>query len=162
MTMKLLEGVVEETEDPRVIFLEAENRRLTRELNDARVEAQRAKEDAERALSMLRRQLSPLYRALQAVFGELDAAGIGEESTQIPNPKSQIPTASAKWDEWKSRLGTSCAKVIDALLLQDGMTVTALTIACKMGKRTVYEATSKMGRAGILLNNGGRFSLKQL
>jgi hypothetical protein len=29
-----------------------------------------------------------------------------------------------------------------------------------MGKRSVYDATSKMGQAGILIKNGGKFSLK--
>lgn len=36
----------------------------------------------------------------------------------------------------------------------------ALTVACRMAKQTVYDATSKMGRAGILVNSGGKFSLK--
>lgn len=149
--------------DPRdgeIKELSEENKRLARALADANVRAERAQEDAERALSALRRQLTPLYRALQAVFGELDAAGVRDDAQSSSAGSST--QSSAKWDEWKSRLGSSCAKVIDALLLQDGLTVTALTIACKMGKRTVYEATSKMGRAGILVNNGGRFSLKQL
>lgn len=155
MTMRLLEGEVVPQVDPHVERLRQETRRLERELADAKVEAQRAREDAQRALSMLRQQLSPLYRALQAVFGELDGAGVGEAVG--PGP---VGGSDPKWDEWKRRLGGSCAKVIDALLLGGEMNVTALTVACKMAKQTVYDATSKMGRAGILVNSGGKFSLK--
>lgn len=154
---RLLEGEVVPDVDPEVERLRAELRRVERERDDARIEARRAREDADRALSQLRKQLNPLYRALQAVFGELDAAGVRDEA---PAAAGTSAPSTAKWDEWKSRLGQSCGKVIDALLLQDGLNVTALTIACKMGRQTVYDATSKMGRAGILVNNGGRYSLK--
>jgi len=154
--MRLLEGEVVPTVDPEVEHLRAEVRRLTRERDDAKIEARRAREDADRALSALRRQLSPLYRALQAVFGELDAAGV----TETAGPASAPGAPAAKWDEWKARLGPSCAKVIDALLLGGEMNVTALMVAARMGKQTVYDAASKMGRAGILVNNSGKYSLK--
>lgn len=69
---------------------------------------------------------------------------------------------SGAWDEWKQRLGPACAKVIDTLLLGGEMNVTAIAVAAKMGKNTVYQATSKLGQAALLVLNGGQFSLKQL
>jgi hypothetical protein len=157
----LLEGTVVD-DDPqvrRIADLELALRQMRRERDDAQVEAKRAKEDATRALGRLRQQLGPLYRAMQAVFGELDAAGIDEPVASSPSGAS-VGGNNARWDEWKARLGPSCGKVIDALLLGGEMNVTALTVACKMAKQTVYDATSKMGRAGILVNSGGKFSLK--
>jgi DNA-binding transcriptional ArsR family regulator len=143
--------------DQQIEVLNLEVRRLQRALADAKREAERAREDADRALGTLRRQLSPLYRALQAVFGELDAAGVTEAA---PGTTATVPDRSTRWDEWKQRLGPACARIIDALLLGGEMNVTALTVACKMSKRTVYEATSKMGRAGLLDRAHGRYSLK--
>lgn len=140
----------------RIDSLEEDVRRLRVELAAAKREATQAQADAARALSALRKQLSPLYRALQAVFGELDAAG-AEDSTPSGSPHS-----SQAWNEWKTRLGPNCAKVIDALLLGGEMTITAITLTAKIGKNTAYQATSKMGQAGILVRNGSKFSLKQL
>lgn len=155
---RLLEGEVVPDVDPEIERLRARVRTLEREKADAELATRRAQEDAARALSMLRKQLSPLYRALQAVFGELDAAGVRDDG---PASAASAAPSTAKWDEWKARLGPACAKVIDALLLGGDMTVQAIAVAAKMGRNTVYAATSKMGRAGILVNNGGRFSLKQ-
>ncbi len=131
--------------------LRDEVRDLKRELAQSRAETIAAKRDAGRALAALRKQLGPLYRALQDVFGELDTA----TSDEAP-----YASQSGAWDEWKRRLGPSCAKVIDALLLGGEMSVKAIMVSAKMGPNTVYQATSKMGQAGILSKNGGKFSLK--
>lgn len=146
--------------DQEIEALRSENRRLQRAVSDAEVDAKRAREDADRALSNLRRQLGPLYRALQMVFGELDAAGVAD--TQPASSASTNDGAKAKWDEWKQRLDNNCARVIDALLLGGEMNVKAIMVACRMGEATVYRSTSQMGQAGILVKNGGKFSLKQL
>jgi hypothetical protein len=154
--MKLLEGAVipegDESED--VEALHDEIHQLRDDLSAARRETSQAKRESARALAALRKQLSPLYQALQMVFGELDALPADE-------PVAQTVSRSA-WDEWKQRLGPSCAKVIDTLLLGGEMTITSICVAAKIGKRTAYTATSKMGQAGILLRNGGKFSLKKL
>lgn len=165
MSPRLLEGVIDvapDARDQRIASLEAEVRELRRARDDAEVEATRAREDANRALSMLRKQLSPLYRALQAVFGELDAAGVTDQSPIGGANGSAGSATDPRWDSWKNRLGPNCAKVIDVLLLGGEMTVTGISLTAKMGKNTVYQATSKMGQAGILVRNGGKFSLKQL
>ncbi len=135
--------------------LHDEIRQLRDDLSAARREASQAKREAARALAALRQQLSPLYQALQMVFGELDAAGVQDV------PAGGATRSAGAWDEWKARLGPACAKVIDALLLGGEMTITAITLTAKIGKNTAYQATSKMGQAGILVRNGSKFSLKQ-
>ena len=107
---------------------------------------------------MLRKVLNPLYRSLQVVFGELDAAGVTDT---VSSPAGATNDgANTKWDEWKKRLDNNCARVIDALLLAGEMNVKAIMVACRMGEAKVYRSTSQMGRAGILVKNGGKFSLK--
>lgn len=130
--------------------LREEIRELQDQLREARREIASAKREGAQALSNLRKLLKPWYQALQMIYGELDAAGVDE-----------TPAASvAAWDDWKRRLGPACAKVIDALLLGGEMSVKGIAIAAKMGQQTVYQATSKMGQAGILVRNGSKFSLK--
>src|SRR3990167_135244 len=161
---RLLEGVVENIQDPRLASLESELRQVRRELSDAQVEAARAREDATRALSMLRRQLSPLYRALQAVFGELDAAGVVDE-TPMPAaaPGSGLdPRLKAVWDNWKEKLGQGPAKCIDALLLHGEMTTQQLSIATGYHRNTVPQYVSALHKASLINKSGGKFSLKHL
>lgn len=165
--MKLLEGEVKDPQALRIAQLETELRQARRELSDAQVDAERARADASRALSMLRRQLSPLYRALQAVFGELDAAGVTDEAPSATHaPETSAAGRSAKemalWSDWKAKLPPGCGKVIDALLLHSDLNVKQLKVAAKMGENSVYQATSRLGQAGLINKNGGRFSLKQL
>jgi ribosomal protein L29 len=149
--MRLLEGNVEDPRDTRISDLEQENEELREQVTQLKFQLAEAQRAGSRGLSNLRRQLSPLYRALQDVFGELDKAGV-----------SEAPAASSgRWDEWKARLGPGPAKVIDVLLLGGEMSIAAIALTGKMGKRTVYDATSKMGQAGILVRNGNKFSLKQ-
>lgn len=145
--------------DAEIERLKRQVKLLEREVSDAELDAKRAREDATRSMMALRQQLGPLYRALQMVFGELEAAGIADAAFP-PESNGTSKPDKAKWDEWKSRLGPACAEVIDALLLGGAMTVTALAVACKMGKMSVYRATAKMGQAGIITNSGGKFSLK--
>lgn len=140
-------------QDALIARLEDENARLRRELAAKDEEIKNVENQNAVAVKNLRRALNPLYTALRQVFGEIDV---------IVGPADVRPSApSGRWDEWKIRLGPSCAKVIDALQLGGEMTVTAIMTTAKMGKQTVYQATSKMGQAGIIVRNGSKFSLKQ-
>lgn len=145
--------------------LREENKKLARALQDANMRAERATEDAVRAVSALRRQLTPLYRALQAVFGELDAPGIGDSrDAEAPSsPPAQDARVRAVWESWKSKLGGTVAKGIDALLLHGELDTAQLAIAAGLDKRTVTNTVVyKLNGAGLINKNGGRFSLKQL
>lgn len=153
MTMELMRRPDVDPRDEQIAELTEANRELTASLREANAELARVRRESTVALAALRKQLTPLYRALQGVFGELDAAGVADAPSGQP---------SGAWEEWKRRLGPSCAQVIETLLLGGEMTVTAIAVSAKMGKNTVYAATSKLGQAGLLVKNGGKFSLKQI
>lgn len=138
--------------------LREENKRLARALQDANLRADRAGEDSTRALAALRKQLSPLYRALQAVFGELDAAGIGD-TAPVGNGD---PRVSAVWDSWKSRMGGSYAKVIDALLTHGELNTQQLSVVVGLHRTTIPALIHKLNKNGLINKNGGKFSLKPL
>lgn len=158
---RLLEGVVAELDEDGAEALRDEIRRLRAELTTERQETARVRRDTARALGTLRGQLTPLYRALQAVFGELDAAGVDEPAAGSPG--SGEPRLRAIWDSWKARLGPTCAKVIDALLLQPEMTNRQIAVAIGTGRiQTIYDAVAKMNKVSLLTKNGDRYSLKQL
>lgn len=139
--------------------LREENARLSIALKHANAEAAQARTDTNRALSALRKQLSPLYRAIQAVFGELDAAGV-EDGT---GPTQPVDARTAKiWESWKTRLGPTCGKAIDALLLQNDMNQQQLAIAVGISRQHASNIISKLNTTGLINKNGGRISLKQL
>lgn len=163
--MRLLEGNVEPFDDApgRIADLEDEIRELQSALSTANATAAQAKRDAARALTNLRRQLSPLYRALQDVFGELDAAGAADTAQGVTTNTGRDARTTAIWESWKGRLGPTCAKVIDALLLQADMTNRQIAIAIGTNRiQTIYDAVRKMNQASLLVKNGDRYSLKQL
>lgn len=141
--------------------LEDEIRELRAALATANATAAQAKRDIARALGPIRKQLLPLYQALQQVFGELDAAGVADSGNSAA--PSQDARLKAIWDGWKARLGPTCAKVIDALLLQPEMTNRQIAMAIGTGRiQTIYDAVAKMNKASLLMKNGDRYSLKQL
>jgi hypothetical protein len=158
----LLGGQEDDPKARRIAELEAELRQARREAIDAEVEANRAREDSNRALSMLRQQLGPLYRALQAVFGEIDAAGIPETGPGAPAANTVNERVSPVWAAWKEKLSPACGKVIDALLVHKDLNRKQICVAAQMGKDTMYGVITKLKTAGLLDENGGRFSLKQL
>lgn len=160
----------QQRDDPRdeeIKELREENKKLARALRDANVRAERAEEDTVRALTALRRQLGPLYRALQAVFGELDAAGVGDEAPSSQGAESatlggRSAREMALWADWKTKLPSVCARVIDVLLLHSDLSVRQIMAAGKLGEQSVYKATSKLGQLKLIDKTGGRFSLKEL
>lgn len=165
MTQRLLEGEVEDPREDEIRELRAEIDRLNRALLESGIKITRAREDAERAMGMLRKQLSPLYRALQAVFGELDAAGVSDSHVEAQASSTgglHDSRVVAIWNQWKSRLGGQCAKIIDVLMLQQDMNSTQLAIAIGTRRQNIPNLIFKLNKAGLINKNGGRFSLKAL
>jgi hypothetical protein len=163
--MRLIEGNVEPIDDGlgRIAELEDEVRSLQNDLAVAKQAAVLARRESAAAFGALRKQLSPLYRALQAVFGELDAAGVEDQATTSADRAAGDPRKRAIWDSWKARLGPTCAKVIEALLLQPEMTNRQIAVAIGTGRiQTVYDAIVKMNKVSLLTKSGDRYSLKSL
>lgn len=134
-----------------------ENRRLriqVRQLDEA-LRLERLKEEAAQAgVKELRKILNPLHKALGAVFGEMDAMQLGDE---VSSPKS-----SAVWDSWKSRLGGTSAKIIDALMLHGSMNQTQIAIATGLSRTNMPTYIHKINKAGLIDKNGNEYSLKKL
>ena len=158
---RLIEGQVEDVRDRRIRDLEAQVDLLQRLVVEAQDETRQYRANTDDAFARLRQQLSPLYRALQGVFGELDAAGVDEPAGQSSPVKAR---AAAVWESWQQKLGASSApaRVIEALLAHGELNVAQLKVAAKMATQTVYDATSKLNRLGLITKNGGRISLKAL
>lgn len=149
-------------QDALIARLEDENAHLRLELaaKDGEIRAVESQNAA--AVKNLRRQLSPLYTALQQVFGEIDVLVSPEDA---PGAVASGTDARVKaiWESWKGRLGPTCAKVIDALLLQPDMTNRQIAMAIGTGRiQTIYDAVAKMNKASLLSKNGDRYSLKAL
>lgn len=132
-------------------------RDLEAELRQTRLES-----DTQRfAIKSLRETLAPLYKALGAIFGEIDALGTVESSaaaeTSVPRRSSPV------WDSWKNRLGGASAKIIDILMLHGELTQEQIRIHVGTNrKQTIYDAISKLNKAGIINKRDGRISLKEL
>lgn len=158
--------------DPRAEKIDALERQVAKlrgELSDTRHELTRVREDSNRALTALRQQLSPLYRALQRVFGELEDAGVPDAPAAASTsdgrraPDATDARVTAVWASWKTKLGGTVAKGIDALLLHGELDTQQLAIAAGVDKRTVTNTiVYKLHQAGLIDKNGGRFSLKEL
>lgn len=162
MAIRMLEGEVQDERDTRIADLEQEVEDCRSEITQLKFQLADAQRKGTRGLTNLRRQLSPLYRALQDVFGELDKAGIADADASLPVTGNDART-KAIWEGWKSRLGGACAKMIDALLVQPGMTNRQLAVAIGTGRiQTIYDAVTKMNKVSLLTKDGDRYSLKQL
>lgn len=155
---RLLGTGVPDERDRQIEELKAELRVAQRRALDAERDVERIREDTGRAVGSLRQQLSPLYRALQSVFGELDAVAQDASDPERVSGDRISPV----WNAWKSKLSPACGRIIDALLVHKDLNGQQICVATQMGKNTMYGAISHLNKAGVLVKNGGRFSLKQL
>lgn len=148
----LLNGDVEDAGFDEIQRLNDRIGELEAELRMARSQAVNAKREAALAMGNLKKQLSPLYRALQMVFGELESVGIEDGVS---------PRANPRWESWKQRLPGRPAEFIDLLLLHKSMTIKQFMAATHCGQNTAYQIVSKLGQAGVTVNNGGKYQLKE-
>lgn len=153
----VIRGDIVDSRDELIEQLQRENDDLRRHLRDAEAKARQANVNVAHAMGNLRKQLSPLYRALQGVFGELESIGEGDATGGDIDPRT-----AQVWASWKSKLGTTCAKVIDALLTHGPMRNQALAIATGLNRNTVSNAVVTMNKAGLITKRDGQIGLKQL
>lgn len=148
-TRPLLTGNVD-TRDEDIRSLNDQVEYLTTALEKERQKGRKN----EQAILHLRRILLPLFQSLQMVFDVIpDGQGVGAD---VPPQESRV------WESWKSKLGGTAAKIIEALLEHGEMSVAQIRVACHCGQQTVYDVTSKMNKLGLINKNGGRYSLKKL
>lgn len=119
---------------------------------------ERAKNSSpQQGLIAVREILAPMYRGLQLLFGEIDAMDL--KGSAAPAMDDRVAKA---WDHWKSRLGGSCGKAIDALMLHGSMTQTQLRIAMGCAAATCSNTVSALNKAGLINKRDGKISLKEL
>ena len=71
--------------------------------------------------------------------------------------------ADEQHDEWlrKRRMPGKPSEFIDLLLEHGPMNVTNFVTLARCSKQTAYNTLSKLSQAGIIQNNGGKYSLKE-
>lgn len=156
MPQLLLEGEVD-NRDSVIDQLREENETLRGQVIELRAKVSLAERTNKAAVSKLRHQLEPLYRALQQVFGEIEVIAPAGGSAVLADSK-----VGAVWESWKSRLGQTTAKVIEALLTHGDLGTQQLAIITGLHRTTIPQAIYKLNKAGLINKNGGKFSLKQL
>lgn len=147
--------------DRIIASLEQENRNLQEQLREAREEVANVRNSSLKGVAEIRKLLSPLHQALGLLFGEIEriAPGGVEPSSNAPQ---QSDKKRAVWESWIKKLGGLQAEFVKALLEHDVMTAAQLRVAMHCGKDSVYGAASKLGRLGLIQQNGGKYSLKEL
>lgn len=156
MPQPLLEGQVDET-----VRLRREIAGLEQELEQAKEElrsTKQASQNAIRAVNVIRRQLEPWHNAMKLLFEEINRVGVDSEE---PISEDSSGSLSPKWQMMKQKLGHREAQIIDALQ-HGGMTAKQLTPVLHWDIKTVYRFTKKMTDSNLLINEGGKFSLRNL
>jgi hypothetical protein len=115
----------------------------------------------------LRKVLNPLYQGLQQIFGEIDNMDLPVDAAASESGASSKvnPQKAAVWDSWKQKMGgnSAAARIIDALLLHSELTATQLSIHIGTSRmQTVYDAVSRLNKAGVLQKSGDRYRLKEI
>jgi hypothetical protein len=117
------------------------------------------------SVAEIRKILLPLHHALRLLFGEIEkiepaSGGVSGGESYSASPVNDKKRAI--WESWKKKLGGQQATFIDAILEHGQMTAAQLRGAMHCGKNAVYQAASKLGKLGLVENNGGKYSLKEL
>jgi hypothetical protein len=142
--------------------LRRDNQRLDEALRGVRNELGEAlaqKETLERSIRALRNQLAPLHHALRAVFGEIELA-VGEEdfSPRAAGAPASSPNnrADPRWESFKQTFPGLRARIIDALLVHDEMTISQLSGLLKASYNAVKDNLPPLYKAGAVVKAAGK------
>lgn len=147
------------TDSEYIEQLRKEIRNLKNELVDQRTLVNE-RDAAVAALQAVQSQFEPWHKAINRLFDIFEEVGVRGGAPVVTGPANA--QSSPVWQSWKSRLGGKASEFIDLLLIHREMTAAQIMAAAKCGKRTVYDVTYTMNKAGILSKNGSRYSLKDL
>jgi chromosome segregation ATPase len=160
----MLEGQVVTPSSDEITRLRREIAGLEQELSIAHAEnaaLRRQSSAATHALKTLKKLLSDPYKVLQVIMGELEIVEVDDDDDS--NATVRRGGNDAVWDKWKSDLGGACAKIISALQERGELSASQLRVAAQTPRtQTIYDATSRMFKLGLLNRNGGKYSLKEL
>lgn len=152
MSSRLLVGeVVDPLADDldRLQRLTADQQNQIVDLRDALAQVKLERDTLKQATDGLRRLLAPLWGELQHIPQSATVVG-----TTVSGSDPRLESA-------KKRMPGKPAELIDLLLEHGPMTVTNIIAIARWGKNSVYQTVSKLMKAGIVVNNGGRYTLKE-
>jgi hypothetical protein len=130
-----------------------ENKQLQECLRESRDEAERLLQTVDKVFARLR----PLHQVLTAIFeGTVETVSSPTQSSGAPMPHNRDA-----WQAWKQQLPDSCAKVIDALLVQP-LTATQMVTVCRLAYPTITAALRILERNGLTQKEGRLVRLKKL
>jgi hypothetical protein len=146
--------------------LKRKNSKLQRELDDLGLELQKSKTEVKRltqVLTALRDSpLNPIFRVLKVIYGELDSVDLPPSVATSSGNISIASTSNTnpKFEAALQRLTGKNAEVLKLIMEMGPMSVPAMATTLNAGKQRIYDATSYLGRAGLLKKGeGGKFHL---
>jgi hypothetical protein len=164
-----LKGIIDSGPEDRgeeLRQLRRDNQRLDESLRQVRNELGQAiaeKEVLERSVRALRNQLAPLHHALRAVFGEIELA-VGEEEVTHSAPGAVTAAsngADSRWESFKQRFPGVRARIIDALLAHQEMTIVQLSAFIKAAYTTTKDSCAELVKVGALARKGKALRLNR-
>ena len=148
MNQFLLEGEVD-NRDSVIEQLRLENQRLS----EALVRERLKNRSVESGLVAFRKQTLGLLHALQAAHGLIEGMGLDGGGG----------SGSGKWEVVKQRLSPRLREAVDIFLTQGHMKRTQLASAMRMDySNCTKNVIAVLLRQGLLVDNGGQLSLKEL
>jgi hypothetical protein len=126
------------------------NNHLSNQLNECKAAFARMKMERDamfQACTGLRKILAPLW-------GELENVPVGVDVVGVPASNSRLESV-------KKRMPGKPAELIDLLQEHGPLSVTNIITIARWGKNSVYQTVSKLMQAGIVVNNGGKYTLKE-
>jgi hypothetical protein len=157
----MLEGIEEPSADEGLLRKwRKEKQQLEDRVSDLEWQLDAEKHRAARllaAINALRGYLTPQYRALRILFGEIEAVAGDEADGVTPTASNtQTNTTNPRWQSFKDTFPGVPARIIDALLTHQEMSITQLSALLKAHYNTVADALSRLAKAGAVQRDGGK------
>jgi hypothetical protein len=142
--------------------LKEENNRLQREVENLQMEVQRVKNESKRslvAIAHLQEALEPTFRGMKMIFREMDALDLPEVGSPAHSSQPTARNSNPKFAAALQRLDGKKAEVLRLLMDVGPMSMTGIKTALGGRPQTLYDATSHLGRMGLIKKADGKFVL---
>lgn len=96
------------------------------------------------------RQVTIMLRSARVVFGNAEAQA----------PAASVGGTNPRWEALKRSFPGRCAELVDTLIAHGSLSSTQIAAIMRADTRTVHQLIYKLNKAGGIVKNGGKFSLK--